>query len=168
LIQGLASVSLWPAYTEAAARKDFAWIRGVFKKTLKWNLLIAIGLVIVLTIFGRTIIQFWAGPAAVPPFAVVIWMGVWGIMLSYLQVVACLLNATGKVTRMSVYGVITAILNVILSIWLVRLYGISGVIAATVIAYTIASCIPILIDVRAVLAEFSLFSDAQQVATDNA
>lgn len=168
LIQSLASVSLWPAYTEAAARKDFAWIRGVFKKNLKWNLLIAIGLVIVLTIFGRTIIQFWAGPAAVPPFAVVIWMGVWGIILSYLHVVGCLLNATGKVTRMSVYGVITAILNVILSIWLVRLYGISGVIAGTVIAYTIASCIPILIDVRAVLAEFSLFSDAQQVATDNA
>jgi O-antigen/teichoic acid export membrane protein len=155
LIQSLASGSLWPAYTEAAARKDYGWIQGVFKKNLKWNLLIAISLVIALTIFGKGVIRLWAGQAAVPSFALLIWMGIWNILLAYLHVVSCLLNATGQVTRMAAYAVITAILNVILSIWFVHLYGISGVIAATVIAYTIACCAPIIFDVRAVLLQFA-------------
>ena len=155
LIQSLASGSLWPAYTEAAARKDYGWIQGVFKKNLKWNLLIAISLVIVLTFFGKGMIRLWAGPAAVPSFALLIWMGIWNILLAYLHVVSCLLNATGRVTRMAAYAVMTAILNVILSIWLVHVYGISGVIAATVIAYTIVCCAPIIFDVRAVLLQFA-------------
>jgi O-antigen/teichoic acid export membrane protein len=151
LIQGLIVPSIWPAYTEAAARKDFDWIRGTFRKNVKFALLIVVPLVLVLVIFGQQVIKFWAGATAVPPFPMMIWMAVWNIMLSYLFVSGALLQALGKITGLTIYGILTATLNVGLSIIFVQIYGISGVIAATVIAYVAGSCAPTLLQVRSVL-----------------
>lgn len=156
LIQSLVSASLWPAYTEALARKDFEWIRGIFKKNLKWSLVIAVGVLSVLTLFGQAIIRIWAGSVAVPVFSVIVWMAIWNVILAYLFVAGSLLQATNHVTGLSIYGSITAVLNIALSIVLVQSYGISGVIAATVIAYTIASLIPVALETQSVLKALEL------------
>src|SRR6266404_5459353 len=125
LIQALAFPSMWPAYTEAATRKDFDWIRGMFAKNVKLNLLIAISIVVFLVIFGQTLIRFWAGSEAVPPYSVLIWMAAWNILLAHVSAAGCLLQATGNINGLTIYGTVTAILNVGLSIWLVQLYGMS-------------------------------------------
>lgn len=155
LIQVLAAPTLWPAYTEAATRRDFDWIRGVFRKNVKWSLLIAIGILIILIVFGQTIIRFWAGPVAVPPFGAMVWMALWNLILAYLVVAGCLLQATGHVTGLSIYSSVTAAFNVVLSIWFVRFYGITGVIAATVTAYILLSVIPVTLETRKVFRKFA-------------
>ena len=154
LIPTLVFPSIWPAYTEAATKNDGDWIRGIFKKNVKANLLIATSIVAVLIIFGQLLIRYWAGPVAVPPFALLVWMGVWNILLAHVAAAGCLLQATGHITGLTIYGSITAVLNVILSIWLVHPFGISGVIAATVIAYTVCMFIPVVIETRSVLEKF--------------
>jgi O-antigen/teichoic acid export membrane protein len=52
---------------------------------------------------------------------------------------------------MTISGTITAILNIAFSILLAQKYGISGVIAGTVIAFAVAHYIPTFIEVRSVL-----------------
>ncbi len=156
LIQVLAAPTVWPAYTEAATRKDFDWIRGFFRKNLKSSLLIATATLTILILFGQTIIRFWAGPVAVPPFPAMVWMAAWNLILAYLVVAGCLLQATGHVTGLSIYSSVTAVLNIVLSICLVRFYGITGVIAATVIAYVVFSVIPVTLETRKVLGKFML------------
>jgi len=52
---------------------------------------------------------------------------------------------------MTIYGTLTAALNVTLSILLAQIYGITGVIAGTVIAFAVANYIPTFIEVRHVL-----------------
>jgi O-antigen/teichoic acid export membrane protein len=158
LIQALAFPSMWPAYTEAAARNDFDWMRGMYQKNLRWSLLIAIAVVGILTIFGQTIIRIWAGPLAVPPFSVIVWMAIWNLMLAHLVAASCLLQATGHITGLSIYCSVTAVLNIALSVFLVRPYGVSGVIAATVIAYAAASFIPVALETRIVLGKFRMRS----------
>ena len=49
---------------------------------------------------------------------------------------------------MTIYGTITAVLNLALSIPLAKIYGISGVIAGTVIAFAVANYIPTFVEVR--------------------
>lgn len=154
LLQTLAYPSLWPAYTEAFAQKDFDWIRRTFRTHLKLSFLIAFIVVAFLIIFGRPIIRLWAGETAVPPFATMIWMGIWSLMLSNLYVASCLLNATGHLKGMTIYGTITAVLNLALSIIFAKRYGISGVIAGTVIAFALANYIPTFLETRIVLRKF--------------
>jgi O-antigen/teichoic acid export membrane protein len=146
LIQSLVIPSIWPAYTEALARKDFDWIKGVYRKNLKFSLAITASILAVLTIFGQRIIGIWAGPSAVPSLPLVLWMAIWNLMLAYLFVASTLLQAMNRLTILSVCGIITAILNLVLSIIFVRPYGVSGVIVASVIAYATSTLIPVMIE----------------------
>src|SRR5438128_5875155 len=150
-LQTLAYPNLWPAYTEAYAQGDYEWIRKTLRSNFKFSFLTTIAIVGFLTIFGSGIIRLWAGVAAVPPFSVIVWMGLWRLMLSTLLVGSCLLNATGHLKGMTIYGTVTAVLNLTLSILLAKIYGISGVIAGTVIAFAVANYLPTFLEVRSAL-----------------
>ena len=150
-LQTLAYPNLWPAYTEAYAQGDYEWIRKTLRSNFKFSFLTTIAIVGFLTIFGSGIIRLWAGAAAVPPFSVIVWMGLWRLMLSTLLVGSCLLNATGHLKGMTIYGTVTAVLNLTLSILLAKIYGISGVIAGTVIAFAVANYLPTFLEVRSAL-----------------
>ncbi|MEY2480088.1 MAG: hypothetical protein QOI04_1015 [Verrucomicrobiota bacterium] len=151
MLQTLAYPSLWPAYTNAFAQRDFAWIRRTFRSSLMVSFLATLAILIVLVVFGRSIIRLWAGANAVPPFPVIVWMAIWNLMLSTLYVASCLLSATGHLRGMTIYGSTSAVLNLVLSIVLVRFYGMSGVIAGTVISAVVASYLPTFLEVRHVL-----------------
>ena len=150
-LQTLAYPNLWPAYTEAYAQRDYEWIRKTLRSNFKFSFFTTTAIVGFLTIFGSEIIRLWAGVAAVPPFPVIVWMALWRLMLSTLLVGSCLLNATGHLKGMTIYGTITAVLNLTLSILLAKLYGLAGVIAATVIAFAVANYLPTFLEVRSVL-----------------
>jgi O-antigen/teichoic acid export membrane protein len=154
-LQTLAYPSLWPAYTEAFAQRDYEWIRKTLRSNFKFSFFSTIVIVGVLTIFAGQIIRLWAGAVAVPPFSVIVFMALWRLMLSTLLAGSCLLNATGHLKGMTIYGTITAVVNLTLSILLAKIYGITGVIAATVIAFGVANYIPTFVEVRSVLRRFS-------------
>ena len=156
LLQTIAYPSLWPAYTEAYARGDYSWIRRTLRSNFIFSSVTTLLVVTVLTIFGSGIIRLWAGPAAVPPFPVIVWMAGWRLMLATLLAGSCLLNATGHLKGMTIYGTVTAVLNLLFSILLVQRYGITGVIAGTVIAFALANYIPTFVEVRNVLRKMSL------------
>jgi len=153
-LQGLVYPALWPAYTEAFAQGDYGWIRQTLRSNFKFSFFTSLGIAAILILFSQGIIHAWAGPAAVPPFAVIVWMAIWRLMLSTLLAGNCLLNATGHLKGMTIYGTITAILNLILSIFLAKTYGITGVAAGTAIAYAVASYIQTFFEVRSVLRKF--------------
>ena len=130
-------------------------MQRTFRSHMKLSFISALLVVGFFVIFGQPIIRFWAGETAVPPFATIIWMAIWNLMLATLYVASCLLNATGHLKGMTIYGTITAILNIGLSIPLAKIYGISGVIAGTVIAFAVANYIPTFVEVRMVMKKFA-------------
>lgn len=150
-LQLLIFPSLWPAYAEAFARKDIVWI----KRTLGINLTLSISstvlLVTLLIFFGEQFIEIWAGNEAVPPFSLLIWMGVWSIIFAIMSSTACILNGSGHIKGQMIYGILTAVVNIMLSVNLVGIFGITGVIAATVISYLVCSVIPQLFETVFVL-----------------
>jgi len=142
LLQIIIFPALWPAYTEAFARKDTAWIFRTFRMNIFFSTLFTMILVLPLIFYGEFFIEIWAGKAAVPSFALLVWMGAWSLICVSMNAVACVLNASGHLQGQMIYGLIAAIINVILSIFLVVPFGITGVIAATVIVYLVCNVIP--------------------------
>jgi O-antigen/teichoic acid export membrane protein len=153
-IQTLVMPSLWPAYTEAYARHDFVWIRRAFRSNARLSLLSTSTVVIIFIACGQQIIRAWAGPAAVPPFSLLVWMGLWNVLLAQLYAFGCLLNALGRLGVRLVCSPITALLNIALSVLLVRHFGISGVTAATVVAFLVADYLPVRRQIHALFNEF--------------
>jgi len=142
---------VWAALGDALARGELAWATAAFRKHLLRSVSLAAALAAPLAVIGRWIIAWWAGPLAVPPGPVMAWLAVWSVVLAYMSALSCLLNATGHFRGQTVYGLATAVLNVVLSIAWARRFGLSGVIAATVVSYAIVALAPATVETGWVL-----------------
>jgi len=143
IFQSFAVVALWPAYTEAKARGDVAWIRRAFRANLLFSILSSLPLTIVFVVFGQQIIRWWAGESAVPTFSLLVWMAIWNLMLATVSAGSFLLNAFGRLTGMTIYGTLTAIVNIVLSVVLIQRWGVNGVVFASVLSVGLLSYLPI-------------------------
>jgi O-antigen/teichoic acid export membrane protein len=148
LFQILASPSYWPAYAEAFARGDRAWVRHRFRINLNVTIASTLVLALPLVLFGRWIIGKWAGSAAVPPAGLLLWMGIWSLIYSAMNSQSCVLASSGRVKIQMIYSVVAAGVNLILSIILVQRIGLTGVIMGTVGAYLICVVVPQSIEVE--------------------
>jgi len=155
IFQSFAVVALWPAYTEARARGDAAWIRRTFKANLIFSIVSSLPLTIVFIVFGQRIIQWWAGESAVPPFSLLIWMAIWNLMLATLSAGTFLLNAFGRLNGMIVYGTVTAIANICLSVILVQRWGVNGAVIASVFSVGLLSYLPVFFETKQALQRLS-------------
>jgi O-antigen/teichoic acid export membrane protein len=152
----LAFPYLWPAYSEAFARKDSAWIRRTFRKSVFVSLAIGFAIAVPLVAFGRPLIEIWAGKAAVPPFSLLIWMGLWSLVYAGMAPVACVLNAAGHLKSQAISASLSTLVNVGLSIVWARQYGIAGVIAATVASYLLIAAVPICVEAARMLSRIGI------------
>jgi len=143
LLITLAFPYLWPAYAQAFARQDFPWIRRAFRLSLAASLGVTLVLTVPLVLWGQTIIRIWAGEAAVPPFPLLAWMGLWSLVYAGINPVACLLNGASRLKSQAVFATASAVVNIGLSVWWARAFGITGVIAATVVSYLLVGAVPI-------------------------
>lgn len=137
VLQTVMIPALWPAYSEAFVRGDLSWVRKAYWRLMKLTTGAA-GLFCALFIaFGRVIIHHWAGDAAVPHQSLVIVMSFWVMINTVMNNEACLLVATNQIRLQAWLGVSAAIVNLVLTIWLVQRIGVLGVILGTVISYVI-------------------------------
>jgi O-antigen/teichoic acid export membrane protein len=148
LFQIVASPSYWPAYAEAFSRGDRAWVRRRFRMNLRITITSTLVLALPLVVFGRWIIEKWAGSAAVPPTGLLLWMGIWSLLYSAMNSQSCVLASAGRVKIQTIYSLAASGVNLLLSIALVQRLGLVGVIMGTVGAFLICVVVPQSIEVE--------------------
>jgi len=151
VMQGLFFPALWPAYAEAYARGDYAWVRRAFRITFRGTMALNLVFAALLLAVGRTVIRWWAGPSAVPSLSLLGAMALWAIISGAMTVESCLLAAVNRTREQGVLSVVAAGLNLGLSIVLVQRVGPLGVIVGTILSYLIVLVVPQSLMVRSVL-----------------
>ena len=151
VMQGLFFPALWPAYAEAYARGDYAWVRRAFRITFRGTMALNLVFAALLLALGRTVIRWWAGPFAVPSLSLLGAMALWAIISGAMTVESCLLAAVNRTREQGVLSVVAAGLNLGLSIVLVQRVGPLGVIVGTILSYLIVLVVPQSLMVRSVL-----------------
>jgi O-antigen/teichoic acid export membrane protein len=133
--QTLMAPALWPAFSEAFARGDMAWIRRTFRRTMWLTMSIALGCSVVFALAGRWIIRIWASQAAVPTETLLLLMCIWIVISTFMNNTATVLVAKGE-TRMQAWcSLAAAALNLALSVYWVQRIGSPGVILGTIVSY---------------------------------
>lgn len=127
--------SLWPAYSEAYARKDYAWVRTTFWRMARVVVGTTSVALLFFAAFGRPIIGWYAGQAAVPSSLLLWAICTWTMLSACMDLEACLLAAIDRVRLQGALSVIAAILNVAFSIYLVKRIGSLGVVTGTFLSY---------------------------------
>jgi O-antigen/teichoic acid export membrane protein len=142
---------LWVAYADAIARHDIGWVARTLKRNLSFSLGFTLAAVVPLIFIARPFIRLWTRDAVVPPLDLVSWMAAWSLIYAFCSPIACLLAAADHMKAQLVYSAVAAAVNIVLSIMLIKSWGVTGVIAGTVISYLIVVCGPTSIDTYVLL-----------------
>jgi O-antigen/teichoic acid export membrane protein len=153
IAQTLVAPSLWPAFSEAFARGDLAWIRQTFRRTMVLTMSIAVAASLLFALCGRWIIRIWASRAAVPTEELLLLMCVWVLISTFMNNTATVLVAKGETRLQAWCSLAAAALNLALSIYWVQRIGAPGVILGTIVSYLIFLLVPVIWKVHQVLKE---------------
>ncbi len=136
VIQNAFMLPLWPAYTDAKARGEFAWIR----RTLFVSLAATVGCTLIPMAVGATLAQpvltWWVGRNAVLPTTALVWLLFsWNAVVFLQQPFGYLLAGLSEVRRSTVFAVISTVACAILMRVLVKPYGLDGVVLGLIVGY---------------------------------
>lgn len=130
---GILMTPFWSAYTEAASKNDFNWIKLTLKKQLKLMLYVFL-LVLVLLLSSKWLIPLWLQEKMVLSPLLLIGMAGFAIISVWNNIFSYLLNGL-SLTRVQTYtSVIGTIINIPLSIYFAKNFGNGGVVLATIIS----------------------------------
>jgi O-antigen/teichoic acid export membrane protein len=145
---GVAGLQMWSALSDAITRGDHAWARSRFRHTL----LISTGITTfacgLLVIFGRQLTRLWVGGHLVPPLSLLIVLAVYTVYSTTFLQASYLLAAVGRVRTFALFGIGGATTNLVASIWLTHVYGLTGPILGSLVAFVAVMTVPLTILLR--------------------
>ncbi len=133
MVVNMGIAPLWPAYGEALARGDIAWVRKAFWGSLGLTLVLTLPLCTALAFAGPWILRVAAGRSLRAPLTLMIVLGAWGIVSALSTAVATMLNGTGVVRPQTLVVVFASVCNLGLSIVLTRRLGVVGVCLGSIL-----------------------------------
>jgi len=144
--------ALWPAYGEAFARGDVAWVRKTFERALIASAACAIAFAAVLVVFGRELIALWLGNAVQPPPSLLWAFASFVVVNALMGNIAVLLSVGHLMRRQFALMALAALAALALKVPLSSELGIAGPVWATVVAFGLCYVIPGLLLARCALA----------------
>jgi O-antigen/teichoic acid export membrane protein len=144
---------LWPAYREAFASGDMEWVKRVFVKSIRWALFISIPSAFMLVMLGGWIIELWVGQEMVPSMALLIGCGIWLVLMTIGNALGVFLNGLQLVKIQIIIATSSAIMNVLISIFLIKTIGVVGAVFGSVISYVIFAILPYFVIVKKILSD---------------
>jgi len=132
MVMSIIVTPYWSSITEAYTKKDFQWIKKSMKNLVIISLII-VGTILLMLLIASPVYKVWLGNKLDVPLLLNISMAIFFIINTLFAPFTNFINGTGKVTLQFVSLLVTAIINIPLSIWLSRTFylGSSGVIIAT-------------------------------------
>jgi len=124
---------LWSGYTEAAAKKDYTWIKKTLNKQMKLMFLVVIFITILFSL-AKFVIPFWLQSNTVKYSVILLFgMAIFTLISVWNNIFSFLLNGL-SITNVQIRTSLIAILiNIPLSVYLAKVWGNGGVILATTI-----------------------------------
>ncbi|MFD2525444.1 lipopolysaccharide biosynthesis protein [Flavihumibacter stibioxidans] len=136
----IAITPFWSAFTDAYAKDDFVWIRSVVKKIRKFWMIVSLGAAMLLLI-SPVVYKLWIGDAVSIPFSLsmVVFFNVLGN--AWVASHCYFLNGVGKIRLQLVMYLICIVVNIPLSIFLGRIWGIQGVVMSNILIHLLMSVV---------------------------
>ena len=124
---------LWSAFTEAYAKREIFWIRRILRMEMNF-FVVALVIISLMLFFGKTLIDWWLGNKVNVGQNLLIGMAVYTAISIWNNIFSFLLNGVSKIRAQLYTSIIGMTINIPLSIYLAKIFGVSGVIYATCVS----------------------------------
>lgn len=123
---------LWPAYTDAYAKKDYQWMKAMRKK-MKRILGIAVFSCFIVTLLSPWIYQVWIGDTTHVPFIMTTMVALYVSVYCWMSLNGTLIVGMGKVAVETCIVIIGMFVHIPLSLYLGQYIGAYGVLTSLVL-----------------------------------
>lgn len=134
----IALTPYWSAFTDAWAKQDTDWIKHSINKMKAIWAYTSIGTVLLLVV-SPIAYHIWIGNTVIIPFRLSIAMTLYATINNWQGIYAYALNGIGKLRLQLICILLAAIINIPLSIVLIRWLGVAGTVFANVIISVIVN-----------------------------
>lgn len=129
---------LWPAFTDAYTKKDFTWMKNIYRKMSLVYLLSALAILVMVGI-SPYVYHIWIGTKAVIPFIMTSSVALYMLLHSWDSLQVQLINGIGAIRLQTYITFIGLIFHIPLSLFLGKYVGAVGVIYSMIIINIIYS-----------------------------
>lgn len=102
---------LWSAYNDAVAKNDYDWMKSVYKRLIKINVLIIVGLLVMILV-SPLVYNLWVGDSVYVPFMVSTLIGLYMICQTISMLHASILNGMSIIRVQIIQAVLQGIIFV--------------------------------------------------------
>ncbi len=121
-----------PAFGEARARDDWAWIRKAFRNATVGSVAAALPLLVAIGLAAKPLIRIWAGAAAVTSTSLILWLSAYNLSGVALMAAGQLMIGVERVTALAVSLALCAAGTIGFGILFAHYLGLSGVALAMI------------------------------------
>lgn len=139
---GVINAPLWPAYADAHARHDHAFLRQTLRRSLRWTVAGTALLALMLALLGPWLVPQWTGGSITVPLHVLALFAVWSVFESTGNALAMYLNGAGIVRQQVVVVLAFCALAIPAKIVGAWWGGVGGLLAASLAAYLLTVVLP--------------------------
>lgn len=141
----LAGQQMWPALADAITRGHVDWARSRYRRTLVVSTSINAFACLVLVVLGQWLSVIWVGESLKPTMPLLIALGVYTVVSTFVTQSVYLLAAVEKVKAIALLGVVMTVVNLVLSIVLTHHVGITGPILGSLAALVLVLAGPVIV-----------------------
>lgn len=118
---------LWPAFTDAYAKKDFGWMKNIYNKLAKvfFVCVVFISIMVIISPLAYTI---WIGDRADVPFIMTLAVAIYVIIHSWDALQVNMINGTGKIKLQTYITLVGLVVHIPLALFLSKFTGAIGVV----------------------------------------
>lgn len=127
MVYNIILTPLWPAFTDAYALKDYAWMNRIYKKMCLVYLIVLSG-IIVLIALSPYLYYFWVGDKISIPFEITLCLGIFLAINSWDSLQVYMINGVGAVKLQTYVVLIGLIFHIPLALFLGNKLGVIGVV----------------------------------------
>ena len=138
----LINAPLWPAYSDAIARDDVAFIKLTLKRSMSLTAIAAVFAVFAIMIFRNEIVSVWFGRHLDISATLILLAGLMVALESTGNCFAMYLNGLHILRPQIIVALTFILLSVPIKYIMINRFGIEGVVAATIVCYIICVIIP--------------------------
>lgn len=128
---------LWSSITDAYKKEEYGWIINSMNKMLKYWIIFSI-ICIIMIFLSPLIYKLWIGNQVIIPLSLNIAIALYSIAIMWGNVVASYSNGTGNLTGQITISILSAIVFIPLSIFLLRI-GVIGIPISLLIVTVISA-----------------------------
>lgn len=133
----IASV-VFPQGAERMKNGGIAGVKRLYERSVGAILAIILPLLLGIWVFAEPVMRLFAGPAYVDSADILRITAIFGLFLPFAVQFGTVLDSTGKPAVNFVYTSFTAVLNLGLSFWAIRVFGLPGAALATLTGYALS------------------------------